>query len=163
MDLINKLKQAELQAKKIQKNPQLESFLAKISKIESSDNPNAIHKIITSGMHKGDRAIGQYGLMPKTIDELVNRNRDLKITPEEARERAKVDPEFARVLATRLANLVLKNQSGNEEAAAYSWNQGHNLEPEQITPELIESSDYIKKYRALNKPSRFANLKDEIP
>ena len=51
-------------------DPRIDTFLRLMGSIETDTNPEAKHKTITSGMHAGDTAIGQYGLMPETIKTL---------------------------------------------------------------------------------------------
>jgi hypothetical protein len=86
-------------------------FLKNIMDIESSGGKDVDHRIITSGIHKGDAAQGKYGLMPNTIEELKSRyGKDLN------------EDE----LATKLAERLLTKTGGDEPLAAAMWNQGHN-------------------------------------
>jgi hypothetical protein len=142
----------------------IKEFLNRIAQIESNGGRNINHKVITSGIQKGDSAIGTYGLMPKTIDEIADRSGDPELkklkdmTADEKRDYIIKNPLVESQLATTLAKHVLDREKGNEEMASYAWNQGHNLTPEQIAKRDYLSSDYVQKYDKLagqqpsNKP-----------
>ena len=55
------------------KAKQVKSFLKNISQIESRGGEDMNHPEIKSGIHKGTKAIGRYGLMPNTVGEVLNR------------------------------------------------------------------------------------------
>ncbi len=139
------------------RNQELDDFLKVIGQIESSGGKNFNHDEIKSGIHEGHRAAGTYGLMPNTIDEVLNRMRlsgqldsDLEkirdMTPDEKKELVESNPELEQRLARSLADRVLTRQGNDEEKAAYSWFQGHNLSPERIEEENYKDHDYVKKY-----------------
>jgi hypothetical protein len=105
-------------------------------------------------------AIGRYGLMPNTVKELINRRKingsmttDLQdldnSTPEEMKSKIEGDPDLENELANQLANIVTRKQMGDEDKAAYAWQNGHNLAPEQITPDKLQQSSYVKKFQQL--------------
>ena len=54
---------------------QIDNFLEAIAGVESSGGVNFNHPTIKTGIHKGQRAAGTYGLMPNTVKEVVNRMR----------------------------------------------------------------------------------------
>jgi hypothetical protein len=130
----------------------IQEFLNHIAQIESNGGKNINHKVITSGLQKGDSAIGTYGLMPKTIDEIADRSGDPELkklkdmTAEEKHDYILKNPLVEKQLATTLAQHVLDRQKGNEEKAAFAWNQGHNLTPEQIDKRNYQTSDYVQKF-----------------
>lgn len=131
-----------------------DKFLDIISQIESSGGKNTDHPEITSGIHKGESALGQYGLMPNTVRELLHR-RELAGQPHQpASEEASMDitqnPQLEHDLASQLAQKVL-GKFPNEEMAAYSWNQGHNLTPEQVEQRDYLNSPYVQKFQAIKK------------
>lgn len=154
-----------LKEKLDQMNPERvrrERFLDLIQQIESSGGKNVNHPTMRSGIHEGHRAIGGYGLMPNTVKELGKRmEREGSITPE-IREIANIEdpqlmkaglesrPEIEKVLAERLARKVLR-KFPSEEQAAYSWNQGHNLSPEDIKKRDYENHPYVQKFKRLKK------------
>lgn len=135
-------------------------FLDKIRMIESSGGIDTDHETMQSGIHKGSSAYGQYGLMPNTIREFAKRVRMAKENNPDAisleksedeliKQKLQENPELEQYFAQKVAEHVLKRQAGDEERAAYSWNQGHNLPSERITPEKLETSEYVKKFRNL--------------
>jgi len=139
----------------------IKDFLERIKQIESSGGKNFNHPEITlDNLQKGDRAIGNYGLMPNTVKEIISRKRlknevtpemvELyKLSPDVLKQTLEKNPNIEQHLAEELAKHSLEKQEGNEEKAAYSWLKGHNLNPEQITPEILDDSNYVQKYRNL--------------
>lgn len=141
-------------------------FLDPIGQIESSGGKNFNHRLMTSGPHKGHRAIGTYGLMPNTVDEIINRmTEDGTITdeiaalknmsPEEKKRVIEENPNYENRLARYLAGRVLDRQH-DPEKAAYSWIQGHNLTPQEIDAKNYKDHDYVKKF------NRFRGVEDMI-
>lgn len=139
-----------------QDNPQLEEFLRTISMIESSGGKNFAHPEMQQGIHAGTSAIGRYGLMPNTVQEILNRmkmegalpshlKRYRKMEPEMIKQELEKTPADEQVLAQHLAKKVL-NKFGDEEQAAYSWFQGHNLTPEDLAERPYKEHDYVQKY-----------------
>ena len=49
----------------------VDKFLDTTSGIESSFGRNKQHKQLQHGMHKGMSAIGSFGLMPNTVDDII--------------------------------------------------------------------------------------------
>lgn len=139
----------------------LNNFLSKIAQIESANGKYTNHKTMQFGMHKGSSAIGTYGLMPNTINDMVTKMREEgNLTPEVAKTQdfqdeqglkdyIKQNPQVERQLASKLGQIVLSKQP-TEEQAAYSWNNGHNLTPQRITPDKLNNSGYVQKFRQLN-------------
>jgi hypothetical protein len=130
--------------------------------IESSGGQDTNHDEISSGIHEGDSAYGQYGLMPNTIQELVNRKRlegplnseykkIYKEDPDYTKAVLHGNPELEKALATQMAERLLQRTGGDEEKAAYGWNMGHNTPVDQITPEKLDKTQYIKKFRELKR------------
>lgn len=135
-------------------------FLNLISQIESSGGKNLDHPMMHSGIHAGEQAMGQYGLMPNTVDELLNRAKKSgqmtvemeKVGREPAQIKAQIegDPGVEQTLARQLAEKVL-NKFPNEDMAAYSWNKGHNLSPEQIEQRGYENDPYVVKFKKIKQ------------
>ena len=148
-----------LQEKLDQMNPQRvqrDNFLDAISQIESSGGTNTNHPVIQSGLQTGQQAMGNYGLLPNTVQELNNRARlNHTLTPEMAavsRNPASVqeDPEMQKQYASQLADRVL-NKFQDPNMAAYAWNSGHNLTPEQVKERDYMNDPYVKKFQKVWK------------
>lgn len=113
-------------------------FLKIIGKMESNNGKNTNHSPAEYGVSKGDTAVGKYGLMPKTIQDLKENNPSLK------------DVEDEEVLAKRLAEQVLERSKGDEAVAAGLWRFGHYTDPKRF--EEIKKKDYPQEYlRNLNE------------
>lgn len=140
------------------RNTRVKSFLKNISKVESSGGKDFSHDEMKQGIHAGHRAIGRYGLMPNTVGEVLNRMRiNGTLTPElqslreadpsSLKEILETNPQLEDQIAEELADRVLERQQ-DENMAAYSWNQGHNLTPDRIAEMPYQDSDYVRKYNA---------------
>lgn len=141
--------------------PNIKDFLQKIEQLESSGGKNTEHPVITAdNLQQGTRAIGRYGLMPNTVQEIVNRRRlrgtvspemlDVsKMNPDDMKRYIESNPGLESQLAGDLANKVITNQVGDEDKAAYSWINGSNLKPDDIQDEDLNNSNYVQKYRSL--------------
>lgn len=112
-------------------NKFIADFLKRISMNESSGGQNTDHKQIKHGIHKGDKASGQYGVMRNTADEMARRN-ELNYTP---------NPDETAVL---LAEHLAKKTNADEEAMAAGWTYGHNSSLEKL--DKLKKSDYVKNY-----------------
>jgi hypothetical protein len=145
------------------KKQQIKSFLKNISQVESSGGTNYNHQLIQKGIHKGHKAIGRYGLMPNTVVEVLNRMKmNGTLTPElqqlkgldadTLKQTLETKPELEDQIAENLADRVLERQQ-DEDKAAYSWHQGHNLSPDRINQKKYQEHDYVKKYNEYKKGS----------
>ena len=133
-----------------------EDFLKYISQVESNGGKNTQHPTVNAGVNAGDKAIGQYGLMPNTVRDTVKRGIQSGDIPPEMGEIAQRDnmgiqnlmqnyPSSETMIAHALAHRVL-NKYNDPNMAAYSWNQGTNLTPEQIKQRDFMNSDYVRKF-----------------
>lgn len=147
----------------------IDDFLSKIAQIESANGTNFNHKTIKSGLQKGQTAIGTYGLLPNTVDEIVNRSKDpalkeLKdMDPDEQKAYLESNPDKEQLVARHLAEHVLSKQGGDQEKAAFAWNQGHNLSPNSIEARDYEDSDYVKKFNKISDSINPNSSKKYIP
>lgn len=143
------------------KQKHIQSFLNNISQVESSGGTNFNHPIVNSGIHAGQSAIGRYGLMPNTVNEVLNRMRMNGTLTPELHQLQQLDPVTLKTtleknpnledqIAGTLANKVLTRQP-DDETAAYSWHSGHNLKPEDIEQRNYQNDDYVKKYDMYKK------------
>lgn len=142
--------------------PDVPGFLNTIQQIESSGGQNTNHPTMQAGIHAGEAAMGKYGLMPNTLREIANRARlSGQSNPEIKNVGAMADgqqmkayieqhPEVEQMFAEQLAGRLLK-KFPNEEQAAYSWNQGHNLSPEAVAKRKYKDHDYVKKFNQLRQ------------
>lgn len=130
-------------------------FMDAISDIESSGGKDFSHREIASGIQKGTSAGGQYGLMPNTIKELVNRSKSEDLAPiaeknpDEIKQLIESNPDIEDVFAKQLSDMVIKKSDNNLDKAAYMWNQGHNLDPDSVSEDTLAKSDYVEKFRNL--------------
>ena len=153
----------------------VDSFLWNLKQIESSGGKNTKHPMITYGVAKGSRAIGSWGLLKPTVNEIVNRARLAgKLTPDleamghmdrdKLEEHLKKNPQAELDLVRNLAGHVLKRQKGDKHRAAYAWNMGHNLFPDQIGENQLGTHNYVDKFKAADKINPFNKKKaDRMP
>lgn len=152
---------------------QNEDFLKIISMIESSGGKNFDHPEIESGIHEGHRAAGRYGLMPNTMQEIANRMAQegklsseiqniTNLPPDQMKAAIEQNPMYEQQMAEYLAGKVLERQHGDEEKAAYSWFQGHNLTPKEIEERGYKDHDYVKKFNEYRSPQSFRQIADLI-
>jgi len=141
---------------------EINKFLEKISQIESSGGKNTNHKTMESGIHSGDSAFGNYGLMPNTVKEMAKRERMsggkelsplLEMDGEQIKQYLRDKPEAEQIIARGLARKLL-TRFGSPEEAAYAWNQGHNLSPEKLAKRNFQDHDYVKKFQKLSEGDR---------
>jgi hypothetical protein len=139
-----------------QPNPR-DNFLKAISQIESSGGTNLSHPTIQSGPQAGQTAIGQYGLLPHTIQELDNRNRLHQLNtpggmsqPVPSRGPASVstNEDLEHQYANQMADKVL-NKFQDPNMAAYAWNKGHNLTSQQIQARDYMNDPYVQKFHKI--------------
>lgn len=135
----------------------INEFLRKISQIESSGGSNFEHKEIKSGPQKGQTAIGTYGLLPNTVDEVVARSKDPELkelsdmTPKQQKIYLESNPDKEQLVAKHLAEYVLDKQGGDQEKAAYSWLYGHNLSPKAIEKRDYKDEPYVQKFNKISE------------
>lgn len=144
-------------------------FMDKIAQVESSGGKNFNHAQVTRGPQKGHTAIGTYGLMPNTVDEVVKSSGDeslhslLGMSPSEKKTFLESNPEVEKKVATHLATKVLSNQGGDEEKAAYAWNHGHNLSSDTIKARGYENDAYTKSFQKARAPASVPTFDSTTP
>lgn len=144
-----------------EKEKQIRALLEAIKSVESSGGHNLQHQPITRGVNAGDSAMGQYGMTPNTMKEMLGRNpqnpySDLKdsdlsslyqnesngtIPPALQRSPLGVEGETAR----NLADYALKKQQGDVQQTIASWLMGHNT-PANKMGEVIDRSPAAQEY-----------------
>lgn len=155
-------------------------FLDVIRQIESSGGKNIEHEPVKYGPQRGQTAIGEYGLLPSTVEEFVNRrklagsfgpdeNIISKMSDEELTNLLNTQDRIEQNLADDIAKRVLEKSKGDLTKAAYMWNAGHNLSPEKITQEKLDKSDYDDKFKLYsnqlvkkNREDQFKKLKELV-
>jgi len=139
------------------KDARIKNFLQAIELNESSGGKNTKHKTMESGMHSGDTAIGNYGLMPNTVKEMVGtmgRSHPLFSTyrnmPNDQVESSLAqNPDHQKQIVTHMANRLHDKHGGDEERMAYSWFQGHNIKPDAFETgkhKDYQNHDYVQKF-----------------
>ncbi len=147
-----------------------DDFLKAISGVESSFGQNTQHPEIQEGIHAGDSAIGQYGVMPETAIDISNKLGNLKsdlgqymqqvdlpevkqlgsLDKEQVKEKMQ-DPKIMQQLVRLLATQQDLKQQGDEDRMAYTWNQGSNIPKEDISDEDLNKSKYVNEFRKTRK------------
>lgn len=126
----------------------VQDFLRNIGLLESSGGTNMNHPEVTHGLNAGTSAVGQYGLMPLTaqdIDRQSGNNQLQDMDTDEVSDKLKQDPDLNQRLSETLASKLLnKNPS---ETAAYKWENGQYSHP---SDNQLENSDRVRKFRVLN-------------
>lgn len=97
-----------------------------IKQVESRNCQDTKHKVMKKGIHKGQSAIGCYGLMPKTIRTVYRGIADEKdilssiSNPNAFKSILDVDYSIASMLYDKLD----KRYQGNTKKIVYSWLHG---------------------------------------
>ena len=115
------------------------------SQLETSGGKNINHKTITKGIHKDDTAIGEYGLMPKSIQTQARRNiRDGVATPldyaiadtdsKSVTEMIKRNPEAEKYYAETMMKRSLNAAKGDPKDAYFKWVYGDEANLEEVKP-----------------------------
>lgn len=130
-------------------------FLNLISQMESSSGQNTDHPINSGGIQNGEQAIGQYALMPNTIREMANRSQDPNMKQLIDMDQNQLNDKMQNKdleynIARQLADKVL-NEQGNDDMAAYAWNKGHNLTPQQVIEHNYQNEPYVQKFDLLKQ------------
>ncbi len=130
-----------------------EEFLKIIRQIESSGGKNINHPMVHHGVNKGTKAIGEYALMPATVDELVKRKVEYQnlasMTPEQKQQYLEKNPQLQRKLAGFMYEHLKDRYNNNPIQMAAAYNQGMYLPPERLSPERTDKMDYVNKFKRL--------------
>ena len=105
--------------------------------MESSGTGNIDHRTMDKGMHEGTSAMGEYGLMPVTAQDLVKNSSDpldqiiKNADPSQVEEILKGNPQaYDRLVDKQMDKIVKKTEDPLE--AAVLWNSGPNLSPDRV-------------------------------
>lgn len=127
----------------------LQDFLKKISMLESSGGKDIDHEKMHTGIQAGDKAVGDYGLMPNTLVEMAKRYPSPTTQGMDKGEleiNTLLNPEFEQTMAGTMAD-YLKNKRGlSDDEAAAAWESGHNTPVENLNL----NSPRAKKFKVLS-------------
>ena len=148
-----------------------DKFAKLIALLESSGGKNTKHRTIDKGLQTGQTAVGKYGLLPNTMEEMLKRSKmegtqlpDMQavdgLPQAEIASKVAKNPDLEEELAFRLYDHISK-KTQDPEKMAYMWNTGHNMNPDDID---VSDSTYVDKFNKQLKadPDRDNILKAEI-
>ena len=97
-----------------------------IKQVESRNCQNTKHKVMKKGIHKGQAAIGCYGLMPKTVKHvyrgIADESEVLESITNPNAFKTILDVDYA--IASMLYDKLDKRYQGNTKKIVYSWLNG---------------------------------------
>jgi hypothetical protein len=138
------VQEAKVDKPYLQPTPEEAAFLRQISQIESTAGQNVDHQELKHGIQRGTAAVGRYGLMPNSIQELVKRGemahedapaiQKLKgLDALTAAQVVKSDPALEDEMAVRMKRLI-ETRPGikTPEQVNYMWQYGHNLNADKL-------------------------------
>lgn len=133
-----------------------------IEMIESSGGKNTKHKLVTSGLNAGTKAIGKYGLMPLQVLETIRKEPKLAekypdfVNYHHVRDQNKIaqkfkeDPNFENEIANTHWQKLHSKFDGNESKMAHAWLNGIQGTID-ASLDQISNHDYVKKYKKYKK------------
>lgn len=132
-------------------------FLWSIMQCESSGGRNTAHPIAGRIHNVEDRAIGKWGLLRPTVQEVIGRHRIhnpipdgdklASMTRNDMEDFMKAHPEVELSVARALAHHVIRRQKGDLRRSAYAWLNGHNKHYNEIQDQALNESSYVKKFK----------------
>lgn len=129
------------------------AFLKLMRVLESSGGKNTNHRTMEGGMHKGQAAIGEYGMMPNTVKEMAGRRMAAGDATELDKMLVEADPNSIKAIlaqnpdkykqySEQLADHVLDKSGGDPAAAASGWLYGHNMSKDKMDQALVGDPEY---------------------
>lgn len=126
--------------------------------MESSGGKNVDHDKITSGLHAGDTAYGEYGMMPNTAKEMANRRllRGEGDRQDEQLQNLSNDvvqsvfvahPDLEDRYVDELVKKSVDTSGGDMVDAAYRWRWGHNLPNEKLEDIKAKNPEYFNRIK----------------
>lgn len=147
-------------------NKRKQAFKDAIAEIESSSGKNVDHQRMESGIHKGDKAFGDIGLMPNTAKqyakELLSSGDDSaelqgilssKQGSDQVNQILEDNPELYQKLKDyHFDRLLIKNKNDPFKAAhahyyGENFAQNRNLDGDKFNPFSHDKSGYIDKFK----------------
>lgn len=134
----------------------LKAFKRIVSMLESSGGRNVDHKTAPDPLHEGDKAYGEYGLMPKSVQTQARRNiRDGVAQPIDyaikdsdsnlVKEMLKNNKDAEDYYTDTMLGKSLSRSKGDPEEAYYRWVYGDNANIEKAKQENPSISKRFKK------------------
>ena len=138
-----------------------ENFKKVTKMIESSGGRNILHSPVYNEIHKGNTAIGDYALMPETINELIKsrpidldkdeQRRILNMSADEKRRLlVEEKPEYQEKFMDAMIDKLSENYGGDPLKMNYAYEHGHNLSDDTVS----------KKYKKARRHQQFLNFDD---
>lgn len=145
------------------------TFLKLIKAMESSGGKDTDHKPMDAGLHAGDAAIGEYGIMPNTAKEMAGKG---KIGPSdevirnlpnsEVSQILKENPELAEQYVKLMAEKLMQKTKGDPVMGMTGWMYGHNLPPESLKEKARQNPSYVDKVNQRIDENRLQSQKPSI-
>lgn len=130
----------------------VKNFLKLIKAMESSGGKDTGHATIEQGMHKGDAAVGEYGLMPNTVKEMAKKKQvgpsdDVitKLPNSEVSQVLKENPQLAEQYAKMLATKLMNKTQNDPVLGMTGWLHGHNMPLKSIEEKAQQNPEYVDK------------------
>lgn len=133
--------------------PDLHPDLHNIAFIESSSGKNLNHPTVNWGLNRGDRAGGQFGMMPITAKETISKNPSLRekyshllnAPHADITKFLNSDSDASQELASAHFNRLLKIFPSDPLKRAYAWNNGITGALRASKSE-VTSHPYVRKF-----------------
>lgn len=123
-----------------------------IKAMESSGGKDTRHPAMEAGIHSGDAAIGDYGMMPNTAKEIAKQK---KVGPsddaiqnlpnDQVSNLLKENPELAEQYTKILAEKLMQKTDGDPTLGMTGWHYGHNMSKEQLERKAQARPEYVDK------------------
>lgn len=147
----------------------IDRFLWNIMQVESSGGKNTNHKTMRTGIHKGQKAVGRWGLMPHTITEMLNRMKTDKVSnpplekmrgmnSNELDSHFRNNPKHELSVARFMGNFAMKRQGNDVNRAAYAWLMGHNDSYAKSPDHHINNHYYVRRYNNYDKGNPYSSM-----
>lgn len=156
-----------------------DDFLNAIQGVESNFGQNTNHQPLKNGLQAGTAAIGNYGLMPNTIKDVVGKignpgtrlgkyltnqadYSDIKnavdVPDDELKNTVESNPVLQNQLARLLAKDVALKNNNDPQRMSYSWNMGSNVNPNKVPDIQVRNNEYVQKFNKIR-----ALLQKKVP
>lgn len=152
-------------------------FQQLLSLLESSSGKQMQHSPVETGMHEGTKAMGEFGIMPITAQELSKQDSNkseldkliMGADPASIEEILASNPGKYQEYVDQMSNKVLDKSGGNAEEAAMRWLAGPNSSKRRIanvaeeTPGRAEKIQEFLKSSQPVEPSFTEKLQEQFP